>query len=265
MIGLDTLLALGILVNLVKGGDLLLRPHQRRKVQALCERLHRRLASQRPIAGLQRLASERGQRRLMLVGSGEFLVVVGADVSLDMWSGGSATIGSFGVLLCAGAMLLSVLSRPLVTRLGGPKLMRWLLGDLRCFAFLRRFAVVCIAGMTVLGMYQAILWGAASLLGTGDPFDTLALPLEQVGPGTLVVGVGLLVAWPPFVYFWILTQVAGAALSMCVLTRLGGLLLTVVRALAWRVAEYNKGAWAALVLGTTVVLGLLRLILTGAG
>src|SRR5215831_17305683 len=98
MLGLDTLLALGILVNLVKGGDLLLRPHQRRTVQALCERLHRRLASQRPIAGLQRLASDRAQRRLILVGSGEFLVVVGADIALDIGSDGSATIGSFGVL-----------------------------------------------------------------------------------------------------------------------------------------------------------------------
>ena len=265
MIGLDTLLALGILVNLVKGGDLLLRPSQRRNVQSLFERLHLQLEAQRPIEGLQRLASERGQRRVMLVGIGECLVVVGADISLDMWSGGSATIGSFGVLLCAGAMLLSVLSWPLVARLGGPTLMSWLLGDLRVLAFLRRFAVVFSAGMTVRGMYQATLWGAADLMGTVAPFDTLALPLENVGPGTLGVGVGLLVAWPPFVYFWMLTQVAGAAVSMCVLTRLGVLLLTVVRALAWRVAEYNQGAWAALVLGTTVVLGVLRLIVTGAG
>jgi hypothetical protein len=76
-------------------------------------------------------------------------------------------------------------------------------------------------------------------MGTGDPFDTLALPLEQVGPCTLVVGVGLLVAWPPFVYCWMLTQVAGAALSMGALTRLGVLLLKAVRELAWRVVAYN--------------------------
>jgi hypothetical protein len=265
MIGLDTLLALGVLVNIVKGGDLLLRPRQRRKVQSLFERWHLRLASQRPIEGLQRLASERAQRRLMLVGIGEFLLAVGADIALDMWSGESATIGSFGVLLCSGAILLSVLSRPLVTRLGGPKLMIWLLRDLSFFAFLRRFAVVFIAGITVLGIYQAALWGAASLMSTGDPFDILELPLEKVGPGTLVIGVGLLVAWPPFVYFWILTQVVGAALSMCVLTQLGVLLLNMVRALARRLAAYNQGAWAALVLVTTVVLGFLRLILKGAG
>jgi hypothetical protein len=265
MLWLDTLLALGILVNILKGGDLLLRPHQRRKVQSLFERLHLRLESQRPIAGLQRLASERGQRRLMLVGIGEFLLVVGADIALDMWSGESATLGSFGVLLCSGALLLSVLSRPLVTRLGGPQLMSWLVGDLSFFAFLRRFAVVFIAGIAVLGIYQAALWGAAYLMSVGDPFDTLELPLEKVGPGTLVVGVGLLVAWPPFVYFWILTQVAGAALSMYALTRLGVLLLKGVRALAWQLAEYNQGAWAALVLGTTVVLGFLRLIMAGAG
>jgi hypothetical protein len=61
-----------------------------------------------------------------------------------------------------------------------------------------------------------------------------------------------------------LTQVAGAALSMGVLTRLGVLLLKAVRGLAWRVVAYNQGAWAALVLGTTVVLGFLRLMLTAA-
>ena len=35
MSGSDALLALGILVNLVKGGDILLRPHQRRTAQSL--------------------------------------------------------------------------------------------------------------------------------------------------------------------------------------------------------------------------------------
>jgi len=70
-------------------------PHQRRTVQSLLARLNRRLESQRPIEWLQRLASECGQRRLMLVGSSEFLLVVGADISLDIGGGEFATIGSF--------------------------------------------------------------------------------------------------------------------------------------------------------------------------
>src|SRR5262249_57347655 len=107
------------------------------------------------------------------------------------------------------------------TRLGGPKLMSWLLGDPSFFAFLRRFAVVFIAGTTVLGIYQATLWGAAYLMGTGDPFDILELPLEKVGLATLVVGVGLLVAFPPFVYFWMLTQVVGSPFTMFFLIHLG--------------------------------------------
>jgi len=168
----------------------------------------------------------------MLVGVGEFVFVVSVDVSLEIWSGESATIGSFGVLLCAAAILLSLLSRPFVSRLGGSKLMSWLSADPSCVTFLRRFAVVFIVGITLLGIYQATLWGAAYLMGTGDPFDTLALPLESAGLATLIVGLGLLVAWPPFVYFWMLSQIAWAALSMCVLTRLGVLLLKAGRALA---------------------------------
>jgi len=231
-------------------------------VQTLYERWRLRLESQRPIEGLRRLASERGQRRLMLVGIVEFLLVVLVDISLDIWERESVTFGSFGsfgVLLCSGAILLSVLSSPLVVRFGGPRLMSWLLGDPSLFAFLRRFAVVFIAGTAVLGIYQATLWGAAHLMGAGDPFDTLAMPLAEVGLGTLIVGVGLLVAWPPFVYFWILTQVAGAALSMCILNRLGVLLLKAVHGLARRLTKYNKGARAALALGT---MESLRLIVT---
>src|SRR5262249_11860210 len=181
-------------------------------VQTLYERWQLRLESRRPIEGLRRLVSERGQRRLMLVGIGEFLLVVLVDISLDIWERESVTFGSFGsfgVLLCSGAILLSVLSLPLAVRFGGPMLMSCVLGDPSLFAFLRRFAVVFIAGTAVLGIYQATLWGAAHLMGAGDPFDTLAMPLAEVGLGTLIVGVGLLVAWPPFVYFWILTQVAG--------------------------------------------------------
>src|SRR5262249_10036466 len=96
MIWLDTLLALGILVNIVKGGDLLLRPQQRRKVQSFFERLHLRLESQRPIKGLQRLASGRGQRRLMLVGIGEFVLVGLIGIYLAIWRGESRAPGTMG-------------------------------------------------------------------------------------------------------------------------------------------------------------------------
>src|SRR6266849_4462101 len=154
MLALDTLLALGIVVNIVKGGDLLLRPHQQRKVQSFFEDVTLKLESLRPIEWLKPLTSERGQRRLLLVGIGEFILLLGVVISRQIWAGEFRVVGSFAVLLNSGALLLSVLTLPFVTSLGGPKLMRWLLGDMRAPAVLRRFALVLITGFAVLGVYQ---------------------------------------------------------------------------------------------------------------
>jgi hypothetical protein len=92
----------------------------------------------------------------------------------------------------------------------------------------------------------------------------LTLPLEGAGARAWGVAVGLLAAWPPFVYLWILTQVGGAALSTWAFARLGARLLTVVGAMAERLLQYNHGAWAVLVLAATVALGVLKLMLARA-
>jgi hypothetical protein len=262
---LDALLVAGVIVNALKASDLLVRRGQERGLPDHVQRLVRRLETHRPFEHLTRWASERGQRRLLLMGIAEFVLLVAVGTAVDMWGGESMTIGSFGVLVCAVAIALSLLSLAVVNRLGGPALVRWLVEDTRAPAFLRRFALLFTVGVAVLGIYQAALWSAAYLAGAPDPFDILELPLAGADARTWVVAIGLLAAWPPFVYFWILTQVGGAALSTWALARLGAWLLGVVRAVAERVLQYDHGAWAALVLAATVVLGVLKLWLARAG
>ena len=206
---LDALLAVGVILNAFKASDLLLRRGRQRGLPDLLQSLVRRLESHRPLEYLTRLASERGQRRLLLMGIADFLLVVAVDIAVEMWPGQSMTIGSFGVLVCAVAMALSLLSLAVVTRLGGLALVCWLVEDTRAPAFVRRFALVFAGGVAVLGIYQAALWGAAYLVGAGDPFDILELPLHAAGVRTWLVAIGLLAAWPPFVYFWILTRLGG--------------------------------------------------------
>jgi hypothetical protein len=262
---LDALLVAGVILNALKASDLLLRRGRQRGLPDLLQRLVRQLESHRPLTHLTRLASERGQRRLLLMGIAEFLLVVTVDIAVEVWTGQSMTIGSFGVLVCAVAIALSLLSLAVVNRLGGVALVRWLVEDTSAPAFLRRFALLFTGGVAVLGIYQAALWGAAHLVGAGDPFDILELPLDGAGARTWMVAMGLLAAWPLFVYFWILTQVGGAALSTWALARLGARLLSVVRAAAERLVQYDQGALAALVLAATVALGVLKLMLARAG
>src|SRR5262245_24300931 len=194
------------------------------------------------------------------MGIAEFLLVVVVDSAVGMWTTSqSMTIGSFGVLVCAVANALSLLSLAVVNRLGGLALARWLVEDTRAPAFLRRFALVFAGGVALFGIYQATLWGAAYLLGAEDPFDILELPVDGAGARAWVIAIGLLVAWPPFVYFWILTQVGGAALSTWVLARLGARFLSALRVAAERVIQYDHGARAALILAATVALGVLKM------
>jgi hypothetical protein len=262
---LDALLVAGVLLNAFKASDLLLRRGRQRGLPDVLEGLVRQLESARPLDHLARLASERGQWRLLLMGIAQFVLVVAVDSAVDLWMGESMTMGSFGVLVCAVAIALSLLSLAVVNRLGGLALGRWLVEDTRVPAFLRRFALVFAGGVAALGLYQAALWGSAYLVGVGDPFDILELPLAGAGARTWGVAIGLLAAWPPFVYFWILTQVGGAALLTWALARLGARLLSVVRAVAERLLQYDHGAWAALVLAATVALGVLKLMLARAG
>jgi hypothetical protein len=257
---LDALLVAGVILTALTASDLLLRRVRQEGLPDLLRRLVRQLESHQPLQHLTRLASERGQRRLLLMGIAEFLLVVAVDIGLEVWTGQSMTIGSFGVFVCAVAIALSLLSLALVNRLGGLALARWLVEDTGALAFVRRFAVVFVAGVAVLGIHQAALWGAASLLGAGDPFDILFLPLDGARARTWLVAIGLLAVWPPFVYFWILTQVGGAALSTWALARLGARVLNVLRAGAEHLVQHHHGTWAAIVLAATVALGVLKLM-----
>ena len=267
-LALDALLVAGVLLSAFKAGDLLLRRSRQQDLPDALRRLARRLESYRPLEYLRYLASERGQRRLLLLGIVQFPLAVAVDITIDVlsegYTGPSMTMRSFGALVCAVAIALSLLSLAVVNRLGGLALVRWLVQDTRPLAFLRRFALVFAGGVAVLGIYQGALWGVAHLLGAGDPVDILFLPLDGAGAREWLMAIGLVVASPPFVYFWILTQVGGAALSTLALVRLGGRLLSAIGAMAERLLQYDHGAWAVLVLAATVALGALKLMLSRA-
>ena len=128
---LDALLAAGVILNAFKASDLLLRRGRQGGLPEFLQRLVRQLESRRPLEHLTRLTSERGQRRLLLIGIAEFLLVAAVDIAVEMWTGQSMTIGSFGVLVCALAIALSLLSLGVVNRLGGLMLVRWLVNRVR--------------------------------------------------------------------------------------------------------------------------------------
>jgi hypothetical protein len=264
MIALNTLLVLGIVVNVIKAGDLVLRPHQQRAVQTFFEDITLRLESMRPLEWLASLSSTRGQRWLLFAGTAEFAVVLAIIVFHKVSAGEIVSFANLGTVLDTAAIVLSLVTLPLVPRLGGPRLMCWLVGDARVRGFVWRFMLALFIGFFAIGIYEGALFGSAYFVGHADPFDAMEKSMGHAGAGAIIVGVGLLIAWPPFVYFWILTQVGGLVLWITLLAWVCEFLLKGARGVAWRIVEYNKGAWAALCLLTTVALGLIKLALNGS-
>lgn len=260
MIALDALLALGIVVNLIKGVDLVFGAEWRRGLQSLFERATRRLQSGRPIERLRVLASERGQKRVLLVGLGEFFLAAAVDSAVDYADGQLDDIGSWGVVLLSAAIIVILLILRFPELLGTPALMRWLMRDTEFRPFLRRLTWFSLVGLAIIGGYQGALWLAGQLAGVGDPFATVALSIDQVGIATFLFGVGLVIGAPPIVYYSVVTQLGWVAVLAAVLARLGARLLEALGAIARAIDEYNTGTRAALTLAATIVLGIVKLV-----
>src|SRR5262245_24633727 len=73
---LDALIVAGVLLIAFKAGDLLLRRSRQRGLPDALRHLARRLELHRPLDYLRYLASERGQRRLLLLGIVQFPLAV---------------------------------------------------------------------------------------------------------------------------------------------------------------------------------------------
>ena len=262
---LDVALVLGIFINLVKAGDLFLRPHQQARVQSFFEDLTLRVEDVRPIEWLGRLATPRAHLVLVLIGVVEFLSVMAAVAGIpDSRGNALAPLGSNAFVFQVASIICSIPALALTAKRHGPPLVAWLLGPPPIQGIVRRFLKTLALGFLALALYEFILFGLVVLLWGWEPFDSLDLSFGRGGPGVLVIGVGLLLVWPAFVWFWVITQVGGLIIWAVIWVRLLEVILKVVRALCWRIVEYNKGAWAAVVLIITGILGLAKLVKTGS-
>jgi len=258
---LDVALALGVFINLVKAGDLVLRPNQQARVQAWIEDLTLRVEEIRPIGWLERMTSTRAHVVLVLIGVSEFLLVYFLILLVNAGKASAhAPVGSNAFVMNLAASLCSVPALVLTATRYGQPFVAWLVGPPPVRGVTRRFLKTIALGFLVLVIYEAILFGLVDLLWGEGPFDAMDLPMGQGGPGIWVLGGGLLVIWPVFTWFWVITQVGGLIMWAVAGVRLFEILLKAIRALCWRVVEYNKGAWAAVVLIITVVLGLAKLL-----
>ena len=117
-----------------------------------------------------------------------------------------------------------------------------------------RFCATVLLGFLAFGLYQGgAIWVLSSLGWCNDAFF-------PCGTGFMWA---LLLVWPAFVVFWVVTQCIGLLLQVRIppVRWFAKMLLFLSKHTVWRIAVYNKGALAAVVALVTFGLGMLKVLL----
>lgn len=258
---IDTLLILGIVINLIKGADLLLRPHQQKWLQERCDTLALWLDFTRPIQWYMKP----GVGRRVFAISGSVMVTVGTLVVVFTWNLPQALkpiILLLGVSSSFRAFFKTYepdeekteknpwrAKRYVLER----RLREWSWNGSNVISRLLRQLILTVVGILCMLIVLSI------------PIIVLILAPKH-GPRLE----WRLIAFPVFVFILaryrheivlILFSVGNVgpiamftfAFTVGLVT--GELTLKFLRAFMWRVAEYNKGALAAILLVATTALG----------
>lgn len=231
---LHTAVIVGVLMVGTKLADLLLRPHQQQKLQRLLETATLALSYASVLAALKRTANHHLWRIVLMVAlMMPIPFVAGLPMMQALFERSSATpetIGKVVVLLFAVLLLSSIPSA---------FALRWIVRSRSGVGLAVRF------GLVLLGLYIA-----------NRIADLVLADRVKVGGRTLERLFGLV---------WLVLGGLGAGITMVAwlfaLAMIAHFVLRLIEALAWRVVEYQRGAWAAVIALATTVLGLVDLYL----
>lgn len=174
------------------------------------------------------LTSTRGQTWLLSIGIGESAMLLMLLAARALSAGQYTMLQNTGMLFTAAAVVFSVASLPLAAWLAGSRVMHWLSAG-RARGFLVRLAAVLFGGLLVFAVYKTAIDGVAHALGSANPYAGMQTSVDGADVGTLVVGTGLLLAWPPVVYLFVLAQAALILLTLTLFERVAVRALKVIR------------------------------------
>jgi hypothetical protein len=242
---------IAVALALLKAGDVVLRLHQKKAVQSFFEDMTLRIDDLDFKTISQRMSSQEAQFCFILLAYFEFTFIVLVGVFYYLLNSTTVTmllIGSFGrygVYIEAGIIILSYVTLAYCWKWPIPLLFSYIIGTGSKKKAILRFLVFVILSYIVFWLYQFGLYTLVRLYGNtaGEMIDLEKNPIYIAG---------LIFIWPLFIIFWILLQAIGALLQAKLFwTRWT---FALIRAVLWRLVEYDKGAFAAIVLIVTVSL-----------
>jgi len=254
----EVLFAIGVVINLMKAGDILLLPSQRRSVKRAMDTLALKLDATRPLIWIRKVTSE--QWRLIT------WTTTIAVIAITVWSFVHYRPTFYGVtpspvewiVVGVAFFVAGVIRLGVAALVFGSEFVTWMLEEAPLYwPTFRRFCAILVLAVTLYFTISWCLWrfpflsvGSFSIPGVrAHGFAAFALS----GAGLTTTAMAGDWAW-----FGLVTPplIAGAAvLLLGVAFAVAALPVALLRAIAWRVAEYDKGAWAALIALITVLLG----------
>lgn len=232
---LDAAVIVGGLLVLTKVSDLLLRPHQQRQLQTLVESATLRLSYSSVIGAARSLARSHFWRLVLLL-----MLLVPLQLYL-IRSMVAALLQSRPGLTAeqAGQIVVLIFVGELIATIPAALVARWVLRDdsgrrtaLRLGAF-----VIVLVLVTQAAEYLLLTDPQAASRTIGRVVAVFYYAVGSVGSTLFLAG-------------WII-----------ILALAAHLVLRLLEAVAWRVVEYQRGAWAAVVAIATAILGLVDLYL----
>lgn len=243
----EILLVIGILVNLIKGADLILRPHQQKWVQDKFETLTLRLSDTKPltwfgyitnpvifwvlalIIGFP-LAYALGQP-LLFANTLKDLSFYTGLVLLSLWNMNKANTYATGF----------------ISYIGNAKEKKG--GKSYSFrTFIKRFLRVSLSFIILCSLIGIAMYILSSVWLNFSPHSRPISRLE-------LLRISFIPAWPFIFHFLSILTVCSLIIFAAGLLLIIEILLVFIRAICWRIAEYNKGAFAAIILIVTIALG----------
>jgi hypothetical protein len=264
---LDAVVIVGLLVNIVKASDLILRPHQQKQLQQSFESLVLWLEDCKPIIAVEQLLTPRAQDAL-LTGSYIFVVIwasiswIGFALMSFIVPSGPDGFGFDPLISCLFVlinlpMLLLLLPR---MRTLGRTLVKWLLSKGRFHLLLIKFLILNFSVYLWFILVLALIYLILRFFNPGIHINDV---IQQIGVQDSLAQILYFVFGTitmPFLSLTLILYVIGLMVVFLTIAKwINEMFLKFIRALVWRIVEYNKGAFAALALIITVALGILDL------
>jgi len=253
--GLSIALVIGVLLNLTKGADMILLDSQKKYLQIKVENFTIFLDDIKPIKWFNVFTTLKAQIIFFIIGLIEFSIIVVIALRQD-------DLGEKDRHYQYLIIGISFLSIPFSIKLIGLRTSKWLVEHKSSFRFICRYALMILIGFLFFAIYMGvaslIVWAFSHQPNFESAMDLVTQDSSHEGH---VFNTLMVLIWPVFTLFWVLVEAFGLLIYATLVIFIIEFILKIVKGIMWRIVQYNKGVFSAIILIITVCLGIYETII----